>query len=69
MIGVIKGLQAAASAAKEMGERHWDFFSCLRRAKTGNGDVGGLVEAMTLRAAYAEILEKAGPMELANWAQ
>jgi hypothetical protein len=69
MIETIKGLQAAASAAQEMGERHWDFFSCLRKAKTGNGDVSGLLEAMQLRSAYSEILEAAGPLELAAWAQ
>lgn len=52
-----------------MGERHWDLWSVLRRAKTGNGDVVGILEAMQLRAAYVDILAAAGPVELAAWGQ
>ena len=53
-------MRAAAAAAKEMGERALGFHSMLRNAKSGNGDVQGFVEAMQLRAAYAEILAVAG---------
>lgn len=69
IIPIIKDMRAAADSAKEMGERHWDFFSVLRNAKTGSGDVQGFVEAMQLRAAYAEILAVAGTIELARFAQ
>jgi len=69
MIDIIRATQSAARAAKDMGERHWDIWSVLRRAKTGNGDVVGILEAMQLRAAYADILAAAGPVELAAWGQ
>ena len=45
MIDIIRATQSAARAAKDMGERHWDIWSVLRRVKTGNGDVAGIVEA------------------------
>lgn len=69
IIEVLKAMKSAASDAKEMGERQWDIWSVLRRAKTGNGDVVGIVQAMQLRAAYADVLAAAGPAELAAWAQ
>ena len=40
LVEVVKGLQQAASDAKVYGERHWDFWSVLRRAKTGFGRCG-----------------------------
>jgi len=69
IVGVLVAMRNAASAAKAMGERHWDMWSVLRRAKTGNGGVVGILEAMQLRSAYAEILAAAGPTELAAWGQ
>jgi hypothetical protein len=69
LVELVKGLQQAASDAKTYGERHWDFWSVLRRAKTGAGDVAGIVEAMSLRASYAAVLANAGPLELSAWAQ
>lgn len=68
LIEVLKAMKNAASTAKEMAERHFDLWSILRRAKTGNG-VTGLLEATQLRAAYAQILAASGPTELAAWAQ
>jgi phage tail tape-measure protein len=48
LVEIIKALQQAARDAKMMGERHWDFWSVLRRTKTGAGDVAGLLEAANL---------------------
>jgi hypothetical protein len=69
LIELLKASQNAAAAAKIMGERHWNMWSVLRRAKTGNGGVVGILEAMQLRAAYADVLAAAGPSELAAWGQ
>lgn len=69
LIDIVRATQSAARVATEMGSRHWDLWSVLRCAKTGNGDVVSILEAMQLRAAYADILAAAGPVELAAWGQ
>ncbi len=61
---IVKGLSDAAEMAEEMSSRHWSVRAMLKTAKPG-----GLQQAMTLRAQYAEILEKAGMVELAGWCQ
>ncbi|MBL8176744.1 MAG: hypothetical protein JNK48_18855 [Bryobacterales bacterium] len=57
--------------AEEFSSRHWSIRAMLRRARPlsitpGAGDV---VQGMALRAHYAQVLQYAGPAELANWAQ
>jgi hypothetical protein len=69
LVPIVKAMQAAAADAKERGERHWDKHSTLRKAKSGNGDAQGIIEAMALRASYAQVLAVCGPVELAKWAQ
>lgn len=61
---IVKGLNDAAQMAEEMSQRHWSVRSLLKVAKPG-----GLQQAMTLRAQYAEVLAKAGVVELASWCQ
>lgn len=69
LVPIVKAMQASAATAKEMGERHWDKHSILRKAKSGNGGAQGIIEAMALRASYAQVLEVCGAVELAKWAQ
>lgn len=61
---IVKALDAAAEMAQEMAERHWSIRVMLRLAKPG-----GIAQAATLRAQYAQVLAKAGTVELAGWAQ
>ena len=65
LTAIVRAMQTAADTAKEMGERHWDKWSVLRRATTGTGRT----EAMQLRAAYATVLESVAGIELSRWAQ
>jgi hypothetical protein len=69
LVPIVKAMQATAGDAKERGERHWDKHSILRKAKSGNGGAQGILEAMALRASYAQVLEVCGAVELAKWAQ
>ena len=64
---ILKQMQDAAKEAKQRAERHFDKYSILRRS-TGTLS-GGIVAATQMRAAYAEIFEQAGPVELVRWAQ
>ena len=61
---LVKALEAAAAMAEEMAQRHWSIRVMLRLAKPG-----GLAQATALRTQYAQVLSKAGMVELAGWAQ
>jgi len=64
---VLRQMQDAAKEAKQRAERHFDKYSILRRSFGTLS--GGIVAATQMRAAYAEIFEQSGPVELARWAQ
>jgi hypothetical protein len=67
VIPLLKEAYAAGEDAKTRAERHYDKFSIVRR--TLGTQLGGVLAAAQMRAAYAAILAKSGPVELACWAQ
>jgi hypothetical protein len=65
ILPILREVNAESANAKVRGERHHDLWSVLRRATNGLG----IVAAAELRAAYCLILDQAGAVELARWAQ
>jgi len=62
---ILRDMQRASLTAATLQERVFDKFSCLWRASAGMN----LQDTAALKADYAEILEKAEPMELTKIAQ